>query len=111
MFLIGFLIVNTLSLLITAYVVPGFEVDSFVAAIIAAIMLGVINTFVKPVVSLIALPITVLTLGLFSFVLNILFLYLAAAITPGFEITGIVAAIIGSVVLSLVSTFLGMLTK
>lgn len=111
MFLIGFLLINTLSLLITAYIVPGFEVENFWAALVAAVVIGVINTFVRPIVSLITLPITILTLGLFSFVLNIVFIYLAAYLTPGFEIVGLVPAIIGSIVLSLISTFLGMLTK
>lgn len=109
--LIGYIIVNTAALLITAFVVPGFFISDITTAIIAAVVIGVINTFIKPIIHLISLPLTILTLGLFSVVINILLLMLAAEITPGFQITNIVAAIIGSIVLSVVSSFLSMFTK
>lgn len=109
--LFGFLLINVLALLITAYLVPGFVIANYQAAIVAAIVIGVINTFIKPVVQLIALPITFVTLGLFSIVINIAFLFLAAQLTPGFDINGVIPALLGSIVLSLVSSFLGMLTK
>lgn len=109
--LIGSLVINTVALLITAYLIPGFVVANLTAAVIAAVVIGVINTFIKPILQLITLPITFMTLGIFSIVLNILLLWGAAYITPGFDINTVMAAIIGSIVLSLTSSFLGMLTK
>lgn len=109
--LIGSLIINIVALLVTAYLIPGFVVANLTAAAVAAVVIGIINTFIKPILQLITLPITFMTLGIFSIVLNILLLWAAAYITPGFEINGIVTAILGSIVLSLTSSFLGMLTK
>lgn len=109
--LIGYLIINTAALLITAYILPDFVIDSLQTAVIAAVVIGVINTFIKPVLKLITLPITILSLGLFSLVLNVVLLLGAAYITPGFEVNSIMTAIIGSIMLSLVSSFLGLLTK
>lgn len=109
--IIGYIIVNTAALLVTAFLVQGFYISDIRTAIIAAIVIGVINTFIKPIIHLISLPITLLTLGLFSIVINILLLLLAAEITPGFQITSIFSAIIGSLVLSVVSSFLSMFTK
>lgn len=109
--LLGQLVINTAALLITAYIVPGFIVANFTAAIVAAVVIGVINTFIKPLIHLITLPITFLTLGLFALVINVLLLLGAAYITPGFEINSFTTALIGSIVLSLVSAFLGLLTR
>jgi putative membrane protein len=99
-------LITAVSLLITAYFIPGFHLRSIVAAIIAAAVIGLVNAFVRPVLSLLALPITLLTLGLFSFVLNALTLWLASAFSPGFEINGFIPALIGSLVLSVVSGLL-----
>lgn len=109
--LIGYLIVNTAALMITAYLVPGFSVDNFQAAIVAAIVIGVINTFLKPILSILTLPISIMSLGIFSIVLNVLLLMLAANLTPGFSVSGFMAALIGSLVLTLVGGFLNMLAK
>jgi len=109
--LIGALLVNTLALLVTAYLVPGFVVSSLSTALVAAVVIGVINMFIKPVLQLVALPITFLTLGLFALILNVLLLMLAAQITPGFDIDNFFSAVIGSLVLSLTSSFLGLLTR
>jgi len=109
--LIGALLVNTLALLVTAYLVPGFVVSSLSTALVAAVVIGVINMFIKPVLQLVALPITFLTLGLFALILNVLLLMLAAQITPGFDIDNFISAVIGSLVLSLTSSFLGLLTR
>ena len=109
--LLGYLIVNTLALLITAYLIPGFVVVNIQSALVAAVVIGVINTFVKPIFKLITLPITILTLGLFSLVLNVILLMAAAYLVPGFDIYGLWPALIGSIVLSLVSSFLQLFTK
>jgi putative membrane protein len=109
--LLGKLIVNMLALLITTRLVSGFVITDLKTAFIAAIVIGILNTFVKPVLRILTFPITLLTLGLFSFVLNVLLLMFAASITPGFNITGFMPAIIGSIVLSLVSAVLHLLVK
>ena len=99
-------LITALSLLITAYFIPGFHVRSIVAAIVAAAVIGLVNAIVRPVLSLLTLPITILTLGLFSFVVNALTLWFASAFSPGFEINGFIPALLGSLVLSLVSGLL-----
>ncbi len=100
------LVLNALALLATAYVVPGFHVTDFTTAVLAAIVLGVVNTFIKPVLSFITSPLTVVTLGLFSFVVNAVVLFIVAAVVKGLTIDGWVPAILGAVVLSVVSTIL-----
>ena len=105
------LFLNALALLATAYLVPGFKVDSFTTALLAAIVLGVINTFVKPILTIITLPINFLTLGLFTFVINAVVLYLTTLVVPGFMIDGMLTAILGAIVLSIVSTILSHLAK
>jgi putative membrane protein len=104
-FLITWLI-TAVSLLITAYFIPGFHLDGFVAAAIAAVVVGLANAIVRPVLFLLTLPITLLSLGLFSFVLNALVIWLASAFSPGFHIDGFITALIGSLVLSVVSGIL-----
>ena len=105
------LLINTLALVAVSYIVPGFHVSDLQAAIVAAIVIGVINTFIRPIVQLIALPISFLTLGLFAFIVNVFLLMLAAYIVPGFDIDGFLTAIIASIVLALVSAFLHKLAK
>lgn len=99
-------LVTTLSLLITAYLVPGFRIDNLAAAIIAAIVLGLVNGIVRPILIILTLPLTLLTLGLFLFVVNAISISLAAALTPGFSITGFFPALIGSIILTIVSSLI-----
>lgn len=105
------LVLNALALLATAYIVPGFHVAGFEAAILAAIVLGVVNTFIKPVLGLIALPLTIITLGMFSFIVNAVVLFIAATVVRGLTIDGWVPAILGAIVLSVVSTVLNSVIK
>lgn len=109
MALIVRLAINVFALLVVAYLVPGFVLDNFWSAVVAAIMIGVVNTFIRPLVQLIALPITLLTFGLAAFLVNVLMLWLASAIVPGFTITSFASALIASILLSLISWFLGKL--
>jgi len=105
--MLGFLliwIITAISLVVTAYIVPGFIISSFGAAIVAAVVLGLVNAIVKPILVLLTLPLTVLTLGLFLFVINALVIWLAGAITPGFTVTGFIPALLGSIVLTLVTS-------
>jgi putative membrane protein len=102
-------IAAAISLLITAYVVPGFTVNSFTTALIAAAILGLVNALVRPILIILTLPFTLLTFGLFLFVINALMLWLVGFITPGFVVTGFLPALLGSIVLTLVATVLGQL--
>ncbi len=96
-------LVNALCLLAVAYLVPGVEVRSFGAALLAAVVLGLINLFIRPVLSLLTLPITLLTLGLFSFVLNALMFGLAAYFLAGFSVSGFWAALFGALAFGVLS--------
>lgn len=99
-------ILNAVALLVVAYVLPGITVASFGSALIAALVLGLLNTLVKPVLILLTLPITVVTLGLFLLVLNALVFWFAGSILKGFHVEGFWWAVIGAIVYSLVSGFL-----
>lgn len=97
-------LVTAISLMITTYIVPGFVVGSFSAALVAAVVLGLVNAIVKPILVLLTLPLTIVTLGLFLFVINALTIWLAGALTPGFDVSGFVPALLGSIVLTLVAS-------
>jgi len=90
------------ALLIVARYVPGISIASWKVAIIAALVLGLLNTFVRPVISFFALPITLLTLGLFSFVISAAIFGLTAYLLEGFTVSGFVPALLGSLVVSIV---------
>ena len=89
------------ALLLVAYLYPGVTVTSFGAAMIAAFVLGLLNTVVRPLLVLLTLPVTLLTLGLFLFVINALMFWWAASVFDGFKVTGFGAALVGSLIYSL----------
>jgi putative membrane protein len=89
------------ALLLVAQIYPGVQVTSFGSAMIAALVLGLFNTLLRPILVLLTLPVTLLTLGLFLFVINALLFYFAASLLAGFQVNGFVAALIGSVLYSL----------
>lgn len=105
------LVVNVLTLMIVATILPGFVVADWTAAFVAAVVIGVINTFIRPVLLFLTLPLTIVTLGLFALVINVALLLGAAAIVPGLSIDGILTAFLASILISLVSSFLGSLVK
>jgi putative membrane protein len=106
------LILNAAAVAITAYLLQaGVTVDSIWTTFIVAIVLGAINLFIKPIISLIALPINLLTLGLFSLVINGLLIMLASALVPGFEVNGFLWAVLFSIVLSIVNAVLSSFSK
>lgn len=105
------LVLNALALIVTAYIVPGIQVANFTTAILAAVVLGVVNTFIKPILSFVTAPLTIVTLGLFAFVINAVVLFIVSAVVPGFSVSGWVPAILGAVVLSVVSTVLNSILK
>lgn len=102
---------SALAIGVSAYLLPGVHVNSFVTAMVLAVVLGVINAFIKPIFAVLTFPITVLTLGLFALVLNAVFILVAAQIVPGFTVDSFWWAFIFSIVLSLVNSFLQMLSN
>lgn len=109
--LILYLLVSALSVFIASYIIPGVEVQNTLTIFIVAIVLGVLNTFIKPVLVVLTLPVTVLTLGLFIFVLNALMVLIVSWIVPGFHVDGFITALLFSIVVSLVSWFLSSFLK
>jgi putative membrane protein len=89
------------ALLLVAHLYPGVVVDSFGSAMIAAFVIGLLNTLLRPILVLLTLPVTVITLGLFLFVINALMFYFAASMLNGLHVTGFAAALIGSLIYSL----------
>ena len=96
-------IIFSVVIIFTAWLVPGISVENFPSAMLVCIVIGLINVFIKPLVQFVSLPINFLTLGLFSLVINALLLMLTGAITPGFEVDGFLSALLGSILLSLLS--------
>ncbi|RZL31438.1 MAG: phage holin family protein [Rubrivivax sp.] len=89
------------ALLLVAHLYPGVVVTSFTAALVAALVLGLLNTLLRPILVLLTLPVTVLTLGLFLFIINALLFWAAASLLDGLAVTGFGAALVGSLIYSL----------
>ena len=102
-------VVLAVALWVASRVVPGVIISSWGALAIGAVVLGVVNTVVRPVMTILTLPITLLTLGLFYLVVNGAAFGLAAAFVPGFEVTSLVAAILGALVTGLAAWIVGAL--
>ena len=100
------LITSALAVFITAYILPGIYLKGFFEAVIVAVVLGVINIIIKPFLLLLTLPINILTLGLFTFVINAGLILLASNLVEGFRVDGFWWAVAFSLVLSLVASFL-----
>jgi putative membrane protein len=102
----GFLLrvaINALAIILAASILPGIGVDGIVPALGAAVLLGLVNAFVRPVLLILTLPITLVTLGLFLFVLNGLCFWLVASVVKGFHVAGFGSAMLGALVVSAVS--------
>lgn len=99
-------VVMTLAVFISAEVIPGVEVDSFFAAFIAALVLGVINTILKPILLILTLPINIFTLGLFTIVINAFLVLLASNLVDGFHVNGFWWALLFSLAMSIVQSAL-----
>lgn len=104
-------LINAAALYVAARLVAGVSVADTGSLLIAALVIGLVNSIVRPILRFVTFPITVLTLGLFYFVLNGAMLYLAAELTPGFELSGWMAAILGALVMSIVATILHLFLK
>lgn len=96
-------ILYSLAIVFVAWLIPGISVSSFLTALFVSVLIGLINTFIKPVLMFITLPINFVTLGLFTLVINALLLMLAGWIAPGFSVDGFWSALFGSIILSLLS--------
>lgn len=94
-------LLSAAALLAVAHFYSGVEVKTFTAALIAALVIGLLNTFIRPILVILTLPVTVLTLGLFMFIINALMFWAAASLLDGFHVNGFLAALIGSVLYSL----------
>ncbi len=104
-------ILNAVALLIVAHVVPGVSVSDPVTALVAAVLLGLANAVIRPVLVLLTLPVTILTLGLFLLVINGLLFWAVSALTTGFEVRGFWAGVLGALVYSVLTTLLSLLVR
>ena len=102
-------LINAAALMFTSNLIDGIYVDGFGSVLVAAIILGIVNAIIRPLLLVLTLPLNVLTLGLLTFVINGIMLKLAAAVVGGFDIVGMWPAIVGALVLSVVSTVLNWL--
>ena len=96
-------ILNAVALLAVTWLLPSIRVDGFGSALLAALVLGFINTLVRPVLALLTLPITVVTLGVFYLVLNGLLFWLASALLPGFQVGGFISALLGALLYGVIA--------
>ena len=101
--LITRLLITVLALLVVSNYVPGIEVEGFYIALIVALILGFINLFIKPILLVLTLPVTLLTLGLFTFVINALLFWFVASFVQGFEVVGFIPAFLGAFIVSIFS--------
>ena len=110
MYFIVRLVINTLAVLTGGYVLKGVLVDGVTTAAVVAVVLGLVNTFIKPILVFLTLPITLLTLGLFLLVINALMIMLVDHFIPGFEVQSFWWALAYSIVISVVNSFLSSLS-
>jgi putative membrane protein len=100
------LLLNAIAVVILAKVLDGVSVDSYTTAIIVAVVLSILNLFVKPVLIILTLPITIVTLGLFLLIVNALIILLADRLIDGFSVNGVLSAVVFSVLLSILQSIL-----
>jgi putative membrane protein len=103
------LLLNGIAVMVAAYLIPGIRLATPGAAVVAGIVLGIVNAIVRPLLIVLTLPFTILTLGLFIFIVNAVCLALVAWLVPGLSISGFGAALVGAIVISLVSWLLSAL--
>lgn len=104
-------VVSAMIIFVIAYLLPGVQVQGFVSALAVSLVLGIINAFLKPVLIILTLPINILTLGLFTLILNALLIMLVGIIVPGFHVDGFLWALVFGVVLSISSSFINLMPK
>lgn len=96
-------LLSALIILLTSQIVPGFKVDTFTTALLVAFVLGIVNAIIKPILIILTLPINILTLGLFTFVINAALILLVDRIVPGFKVEGFTPALIAAFILWLIN--------
>lgn len=96
-------LLNAAALMLVAYLYPGVQVESLGTAVLAALVLGLVNAVIRPILLLLTLPVTILTLGLFIFVINALLFWFTAEIVGGFHVAGFWAALVGSILYSIIT--------
>ncbi len=99
------------ALLLVAYLYPGVQVQSFTSALIAAAVIGLFNAVLRPILVILTLPVTIVTLGLFLFVINALRFWAAASVLSGFQVSGFVAALVGSLIYSVLMLVVNTATR
>ncbi|MGV8933154.1 MAG: phage holin family protein [Gallionellaceae bacterium] len=102
-------LLNALALLTVAYVLPGIIVDGFSGALVAALILGLVNMLLRPLLILLTLPVTVVTFGLFILVINGLLFWFAGSVLKGFEVSGFWVGVLGALLYSIISSVLAMI--
>lgn len=102
-------LINAVGLILISYTIRGIEVDGVVPALVAAAVLGIINAVIRPILLILTLPINILTLGLFTFIINGALLALTAKVVKGFVVSGFWAAVLGALLLSIISALLSFL--
>lgn len=95
--------ITAMGLAVIAHLGMGIQANSTVSIIVAALVLGLVNTFIRPILRLVAIPFTLVTFGLFGWIINGLMLWLVSRVVPGFHVAGFVAAVLGAVVLAAIS--------
>ena len=98
--------INTAAIAITAYILPGVTVENIFVALVVAVILGIINMVLRPLLLILTLPVNILTLGLFTFIINGALVMLASSLIPGFHVEGFMVAIFFSIITSIISGFL-----
>lgn len=104
--LLTYLLINTISIFAVSYILAGIQIDSFLTAVIVAVVMAVLNVTLKPLLILITIPVTIITFGLFLLVINVLVLYAAEALIGGFHIAGFWWALAFSLLVSFVNSVL-----
>lgn len=103
------LIINALAFYVTAYLIPGVVISGWPALLVIAVVWGILTIFIKPVLLILTLPINIITLGLFTFVINAVLLLMMSSLVPGFRVAGFGTAFVAAIVLAIVNGFLSAL--
>lgn len=107
--MLGKIVVNAIALYVVGYLLPGFRLNGFSALMVASIVWAIMTTLVRPILVILTLPINIMSLGLFTFILNGFLLYITSQIVPGFVISNLGSAVLGWIILSIVSSVLNSL--
>lgn len=104
-------ILNGAALILTSFIIGGIEVEGFLAALFAALVLGIVNAIIRPIILFLTLPINIITLGLFTIIINGFMLKITSTVVNGFAVHGFWSATIGAIILSLISSVLNALVE